>query len=207
LEGYKFDSPKKNKSIFLDSYWSTSSTINIEEYSKKPITKICYLYTKDGKLIKEFPSHTECSEFIGGCSDITRAITEQSLIKNQYYVSNKMVDEFKPKPRKKYLKQTFYVYNVNNEFVGEYIGKEIMGIINLHSWDKINHIFREGANKGWYKNFYLSLEKIDNVPNKKYSNGMMVDIYDKFGNFIETLKTVKEVKEKYNVPTAKLKNI
>jgi len=82
-----------------------------------------------------------------------------------------------------------------------------MGVINLHSWDKINHIFREGKNKGWYKDFYLSLEKIDNVPNKKFSNGIMVDIYDKFGNFIETLKTVKEVKEKYNVPAAKLKNI
>ena len=39
-------------------------------------------------------------------------------------------------------------------FVG--IGKEIMPIISLNSWAKISDIFR--YNKGWYKDFYISLD-------------------------------------------------
>jgi hypothetical protein len=34
-----------------------------------------------------------------------------------------------------------------------------------------------------------------------------VDVYTKYGEFIETLTSVKLVKEKYNVPSAKIKNI
>jgi hypothetical protein len=33
-----------------------------------------------------------------------------------------------------------------------------MKVINLHSWDYINHIFMH--NKNWYKDFYISLEEI-----------------------------------------------
>ena len=39
-----------------------------------------------------------------------------------------------------------------------------------------------------------------------YSIQQGVSAY-KFGNFIETLSTVKEVREKYNVPSSKIKNI
>ena len=77
----------------------------------------------------------------------------------------------------------FYVYDVNNNFIGKFVGKELMKVIDLHSWDYINHIFTK--NKNWYKDFYISLEEIDKVPAKKIGNGICVDIYDKYGNFIE----------------------
>ena len=35
----------------------------------------------------------------------------------------------------------------------------------------------------------------------------MIDIYDTFGNYIETLDNIKDVREKYNIPSSKLKNI
>jgi len=155
-----------------------------------------------------FDSYTSCSEYLGLKYTISkREIESQNPIQNKYYVSDKLMDEFIIKPRRQYLKQTFYVYTVDKVFVGKYIGKEIMKVINLHSWDKISHIFIK--NNNWYKDFYVSLENIDasTVPSKKYSNGIAIDIYDKYGTFIETLKTIKEVKEKYNVPAAKLKNI
>ena len=38
-------------------------------------------------------------------------------------------------------------------------------------------------------------------------NSIKIDIYDKYGNFIETLNTLKQVKEKYKVPASKIKNI
>lgn len=114
------------------------------------------------------------------------------------------MDEFKPSPRKTYIDKTFYVYT-SNEFVGEFKGKEIMNAIGLHSWDYIGHIFSHS--RGWYKDYYVSLEKIEKAPIKKKGNGICVEVYDKYGNHIETLKTIKEVREKYKVPASKLKNI
>ena len=57
------------------------------------------------------------------------------------------------------------------------------------------------------KNFYLSMEKIDKVPERKLGSRIKVDVYTKWGDFIETLNTVKETREKYNIPASKIKNI
>lgn len=202
----RWDSPKKNKCIFLDSYWSTNETINIDEYSRKPLKITTYLYTKEGKLLKEYESQAKCAKDIKyDKGELSRAIRNQTLIKKQYYVSDKMVDEFIPKPRRNYINQTYFVYTKDNKFLGEFFGKELMNVINLHSWDYVNHIFSHNHN--WYKDFYISLEKIEKVPNKKIGNGISVNVYDKYGNFIETLDSVKKVREKYNVPSSKIKNI
>lgn len=52
----RFSGPKRNKCAFLNSYWSTSPEINIDEYSNKNVTNVIYLYNKDGKLLQEFTS-------------------------------------------------------------------------------------------------------------------------------------------------------
>ena len=202
----RFQGPKVNKCLFLDSYWSTTDSINITEYSNKPLTNYTYLYSKEGKLIAEFESQTKCAEYIGyDKGELRRAIKSQTLIKKQYYVSNTIVDEFIPKPRNNYKDQTYYVYDVNNNFIGKFVGKELMKAINLHSWDYIHNIFAH--NRNWYKDFYISLEEVQKVPSKRFGNGICVDIYDKYGNFIEQLKSIKEVKEKYHIPTSKIRNI
>lgn len=204
--GARWNGPKRNKCIFLNSYWSTQPSINIEEYSKKPINKITYLYSKEGKLLKEFSSQTECAKYIPyDTGELSRAIKNQTLIRKQYYVSNELVDEFTPKPRKQFINLTYYVYTKDNIFVGKFFGKELMSAINLHSWDYIHNIFEHNHN--WYKDYYISLEEIEKVPNKKFKNGISVDIYTKYGEYIETLSTTKEVKEKYKVPSSKIKNI
>ena len=202
----KWDGPKRNKCSFLDSYWSTSPTIDVSEYSNKNVTNIIYLYNKDGKLLKEFSTQAECARYIKyDIAEVSRAIKHQTLVKKSYYISNTVVDQFIPKARRNYINETFYVYTVENKFVGECKGKELMNIINLHSWDYIHNIFYH--NNNWYKDFYISLEKIEKVPSKQYGRGMYVSIYDKYGTFIETLSSVKEVREKYKVPASKIKNI
>ena len=194
-----------HKHPFLNYYWSNKNTIDTTEYiTKVPhSTKVTYLYSKEGKCIKEFYSEKECAEYLE-LKDVSKAIKCQSLIKGKYYVSDKLVDEFKPKARTQNSTKTFYVYKDSN-FIGEYIGKEIMKVINLYSWTKINDIFR--YNKGWYKDFYISETKVDKVPIRTKSNDILVDIYTKFGEYIETLDSLKEVREKYKVPSAKIKNI
>jgi hypothetical protein len=123
----------------------------------------------------------------------------------QYYVSDSLVDEMKPKARKQYAKSKIYVYDENSCLIGCGIGKEIMPIIQEYSWQTIRDAFR--YKNGWYKTFYLSMEQIEKVPERKSGSRIKVDVYTKYGDFIETLNTVKEVREKYNIPASKIKNI
>ena len=202
----KWDGPKRNKCAFLDSYWSTSPNIDVSEYSNKNITNIIYLYNKDGKLLKEFSTQAECARYIKYVTaELSRAIKYQTLVKKSYYISNIIVDQFIPKPRRNYMNEIFYVYTVENKFVGECKGKELIDIINLHSWEYIHNIFYH--NNNWYKDFYISLEKIEKIPAKQCGRGICISVYDKHGNFIETLSSIKEVREKYKVPVSKIKNI
>ena len=202
-----FESSKKHKVVFLNSFWASAETININDYHTNIVIRNhIYLYSKSGKLLREFAFLEECAEYTNlTVKELTRAIKNQRLVKDAYYVSNKLLDVFKSKPRNMYKDQIFYVYDVTGKFLGQYKGKEVMKAINLHSWTKICNIFE--INHNWYKDFYVSLEEVKTVPSKQYSGGVCIDVYTKEGDFIETITSIKEVKEKYKVPSAKLKRI
>lgn len=197
-----------DKHPLIDSLWSFQDTIDVSEYSTKPWGEplVTHLYNKDGKWLGEFISRKECAEYIGAKEEVVvKAVKQQSLVLKQYYVSDSLFDEFKPKARTQYAKQLIYVYDEQSNLVGQGIGKEIMPILNEYSWATIRDAFR--YKDGWYKTFYLSFTPVDKVPERKIGSRIKVDIYDKYGNFIETLNTVKEVREKYNVPASKIKNL
>lgn len=202
----KFEYAIHDKHPLLDSLWASTETINISECSSKPWgePKVTHLYNKDGKWLGEFISRKKCAEYIGTKEEVVaKAVKQNSLVLNSYYVSDSMVDEYIPKARKQYAKTLIYVYDKDSNLIGKGIGKEIMSIISEYSWEIIRDAFR--YKQGWYKDFYMSFEEIDKVPERTF--GIKVDIYDKYGNFIETLNSVKEVRQKYNVPSAKIKNI
>lgn len=205
----KFEYAIHDKHPLVDSLWSSSIEINITEYSTKAWgePKVTHLYSKNGKWLKEFFSRKDCAEYIGSTeSAISKAVSNQNLVKKEYYVSDSLVDLFIPKPRKQYCKSKFYIYNTNDgNLIFEGIGKEIMPIIQLNSWSGISDIFR--YKNGFYKDFYISLEKINEIPERRNNQKIKVDIYDKYGNFIETLESVKLVREKYKVPSSKIKNL
>ena len=205
----KFEYAIHDKHPLIDCLWSSKEQIDISEYTTQSWgePKVTHLYSKNGKWIKEFPSRKECAEFIGSTEQaVCKGITQQSLILKQYYVSDKMVDEFKPKARKQHISSTFFVYKEDGSFVGNYFGKDIMNVLGEHSWQKILDCLRYKS--GWYKDFYISEEEpIKTLPEKPNYHGVRVDVYTKYGEFIETLTSVKLVKEKYNVPSSKIKNI
>lgn len=80
-----------------------------------------------------------------------------------------------------------------------------MPILNCYSWETIRDSIR--YKHGWYKDLYISEIELSEIPQKKNNKSIRVDIYDKYGNFIETLDTIKEVKQKYNISASKIKNI
>lgn len=204
----KFDYAVNDKHPLFDSLWSRSDTIDISEYSTKPWgePKVTHLYDINGKWINEFISRKDCADHIGSTEQaVVKAIKQQSLIVKQYYVSDYLVDELKPKARRQYAQARIYVYNEESQLLGSGIGKEIMPIIQEYSWNTIRDAFR--YKDGWYKTFYLSLQEINRVPERILGSRIKIDVYTKYGDFIETLNTVKEVRQKYGVPSSKIKNI
>lgn len=198
----------QDKHPLLGYLWGTTDSIDPTEYYTQTHgePKSVHLYTKDGKWLTEFPSRVECAEYLNvSPTSITQAVKTQRLVQNQYYVSDKLVDLFVPRPRNQYSKTLIYVYNTQSQLVGQGIGPEIMPIINLYSWKYIHDIFR--YQQGWYKDFYLSTVEVTQVPDKYWGNKMQIDVYDKYGNFIESLPTLKEVRQKYKVPSSKIKNL
>lgn len=212
-EFYGYPIEKFNYAVFdkhplVNFLWSHQETIDVSEYTTQPWgePKVTHLYNKEGKWLGEFFSRKECAEYIGTSeATVSKAVLQASLLLKQYYVSDSQVDLYIPKVRNQYIKTMIYVYDKESNLLGQGIGKEIMPIIDTHSWHKINDAFR--YKQGWYNGFYLSLEPIDKVPVRNLKNKIKVDIYDKYGNFIETLDTLKEVKEKYKVPSSKIKNL
>lgn len=201
----KFEYAIHKRHPFLDSYWSTEPEIRLCDYytTKHGQPQQVHLYDLYGKYFKSFNSIKECKEYFGNHKELSEYIKNERPYKG-YYISKKMVEQFIPKPRKQLEHEVIYVYGINKQLIGEYKGKEVMSVLNLHSWSKISDALT--YNNGWYKNFYISLEKVSSIPDKK-SHKMKVDVYDKYGNFIETLDSVKEVKAKYKVHASKIKNI
>ena len=204
----KFEYAIHNKHPFLDSIWSSNKEINYKEYTvtKHGSPQIVYLYSKNGKYLGEFESEKLCAEYIGSTlSSVNHSVKTENLISKQYYVSKTLVDVFIPKPRIQYISQTFYIYTKESKLIFTGIGKEIMPIIGLNSWQKISDIIR--YKNGWYKDFYVSTEEIEKVPEQYNNKSIKVDVYDKYGNFIETMDKIKDVREKYHISASKIKNI
>lgn len=188
---------------FADSFWSFDDKINIDEYNENFVNHITYIYNMEGKLIKLFSEYKELSDFLK-CT-VKQALdaikTQREL--NGYYVSNKLYDLFKPKPRRQNKSQIFHVYKDTGEYLGAYKGKSVMKVINQHSWKKLANTFN--MYDGWYKDFYLSLVTVDKVPERPYKK--KVEVYTKDGNLVETVYNLNILGSKYKVPKNKIVDI
>ena len=190
--------------MFIGYYWAFRKSINVKEYNSKDLNKSTHLYTLGGKWLKEFTSLEDCAEFLKvDIKTILESIKTQHRIGN-YYVSNALTDLFVPKARRQCLHTKFYLYK-NREFIGEYIGKDLLKAIKETSWTKLRNRINDG---GWWGDFYISLNKIseDEIPERK-KREIRIDVYTQYGDFIESINSIKEVREKYNIPSAKMKRI
>ena len=195
-----FGAVEENQQL-VNSYWCYSNNLHYTMDSKQ--LQMWYLYSKEGKLVREFSNKEYLTKYLN-IEDIYYDINNQTLIQGKYYVSNKLLDLYIAKPRKQWLYKTFYVYKKDGSFVGEYHKKEIMRVIKLHSWNKIDDIFK--FNNGWYEDFYISLKPIDKLPERIIKNTSF-DIYTTYGDFIENIKDEQELMDKYAIKKHQVKRI
>lgn len=197
---YRLTLAKEDKQLFLRSYWSDTNKINLSEYTSSK-DSIIYLYYKFGKLYRVFSNLNKCAEFLNADVNILlKYKNSERLFNNQYFISNARREQFIPKPRRIYLHETFHVYK-DGKFLVECVGKELMKVINMHSWKKLSIIMNNGGN---YKNFKIELAPEIIIPNYFTQE---VDVCDIDGILLETMSCLKEVHDKYKISHSKLKNI
>ena len=82
------------------------------------------------------------------------------------------------------------------EFIGAFVGKDIMLPLATFSWKKIKNILT--LYDGKKDDLYVTLTAPKTI---------RIDVYDLSGNFIEQFTSEREVRNKYNMSVAKFKQI
>ncbi len=187
---FKFQNAVNEKILFLNSFWSKYKRIDLNKFINKSYSNYYYLYNIDGKLLREFNSKFNCAKYLNvDIKELDNCIKSQNIIQDEYFVSTKMCDLFYSKPRNRYKKAKFFVYDSDMNFITECVGKELMCVIGLHSWAKISKIFELNHNK--YLNYKIFLE-----PQHSYKG---IYVYDKFGNLIKRYDQIEDVQKDYNL--------
>lgn len=186
-------------------FWSRKEQINRKEYSNGTPKKPVYKYLKNGKLIKEYDSLTECAKKENkSASSLITAIQGESLVDKNFYYSFNLTDEFKPKPRISLRGKKFYLYTLDGEYLQEFQNcKELQDFMGVKSFSSVSDVINR--RNGLYKEYQIKLEKFDKIPPvEKRCAKKKVDVFDKTGNLLGTYNSVAEAAKNYN---AKLSSV
>lgn len=186
-------------------FWSREEIIDRKKYSNGTPRKSVYKYLKNGKLIKEYNSLTECAkEENKSASSLITAIQGESLVDKEFYYSFKLTDEFKPKPRISLKGKKFYLYTLSGEYIQEFQNcKELQNFMGVKSFSSVSDVINR--RNGLYKEYQIKLEKFDKIPPvEKRCVKKKVDVFDKTGNLLGTYDSISEAAKSYN---AKLSSV
>lgn len=192
---------------FHNSFWSFNKSIDKKDYKKeKTYMQTIYLYNMDGKLLYEFANKQVCADALGlNEKGIITYINSQIIVNDEFYLSNKLTDEFKVKPRRQYNKATFYVYDKNNNLIGTAKGKKVMPIIKNFSWRTIQKIMQE--QNGNYLDMHITVDPLVSENKRSENKIPEIEIYDKYGNYIETSTDFSQIQKDYGISKCELKHL
>lgn len=181
-------------------FWSRDKEINLSLYSKGDSKVAVYKYTKNGKLVIIYESILDASrkENIER-TKLSVAIKSETLI-NDFYFSNKLYDEFSPKPRISLRNKKFYLYKLSGEFIQEFdSGKDLLAFLKSKSWNTVYRAIH--IQNGIYKDYQIKLEYLgDRIPPmQNKSLAKPVNVYTKDGQFIKTCESVQQACKEFDV--------
>lgn len=199
-----FDLAVISKTKLLDSFWTyNEKKIKYHDFWNGHVQYI-YAYSLEGKCLYFYESQEMAAEQLQvSVETIKEAILKQIPV-GKYYITNKLVAEFNPKPRRQFAKSIIHVWNADKEYLGAYKGKAVMKVIGTHSWQKISNAVH--LMNGWYRDFYINTEKIDEVPDK-VKKIPLIEVYTRTGEYIETVEGLKALKEKYHMTSSEANKI
>jgi hypothetical protein len=185
----------ENKGSCCGYFWSLTDDIKPEEYTMYK-GQYCYQYNEDGKLIDSFESIQKAAKETGIPKDAIQRAIKAGYKTKGYYFDLKLHESYQGQKKVSLKKKTLYVYNLQGEFLAELKNsEEICKYFDIKTTWPITSSMRC---KRPYKDYQLSLEKLDKMPpvfSKKNTNKPIMQ-YDLTGNFIKEFSSITEaVKE------------
>lgn len=196
-----------NKQRLYNFYWSYNKEININQYSSPTDSKKVYKYNKSGKCIQIYNSLYEAYKENGykSASELTNRISEGALTKGYYY-SFELVEQFIPMKCVDLKNKTFYLYNLNGEFI-----REINTLKNLRTHLEITSNSRIKTaifSKKPLKDVLITLEKVDKLqPYVKPNNKKTVLLYTISGEFIKEFESITKLCKEYSLDGSTVRKI
>ena len=189
----------KYKSCCKNFFWSKEKSININEYTYNTdsVPIVCYQYNLDGKLVNIYNSILEASKE----NNVTAALVRRAIYGgykvNDYYYSSKIYENYTRKEKVSIRNKPIYVYTLKGKFVTELKNsEEIYNFFNIKSTWVITTTIR---NKKPYKEYQISLEKLDSMPEviNKRNIPKKVGRYSLTGDLLEMFDSATKACEKY----------
>ena len=196
-----------NKQRLYNFYWSYEREINIEQYSSPTDVKKVYKYNENGKCIQIYDSLYKAYKDNGykSAAELTNRISEGALTKGYYY-SFELVEQFIPMKCSDLNNKTFYLYNLNGDFIKEVKTlKELRTYLNTNSNSKIKTAI---FSKKPLKDTLITLEKFENLsPYIKPNNKKSVLLYTISGEFVKEFESITQLCKEYNLDGSTVRKI
>lgn len=178
----------------LKYLWSDVKEFNILNFHINENKKTTYLYSNEGKFIKEFNSITECANFIEKTpSRVQHCIKDKTCINKQWYVSNIFYEEFLIPKKESHRDKPIYQYDLEGNFIKEFPNqKTIAEYLGLKSCN-VGNAIKQGHS---YHGFQWSFTKVPFMKKLESKSGRIrkVGRYSKDGELLETFNSVNETK-------------
>ena len=189
----------KYKSCCKNFFWSKEKSINIDEYTYKTDSNpvICYQYNLSGKLVNTYNSIIEASKDNNATAPQIRRAIYGGYRVGDYYYSSKIYENYTGQLKVSLKKQPIYIYTLNGEFVTKLKNsEEIYNFFNIKSTGVVTTAIR---NKKPYKEYQISLEKLDSMPEviNKRNMPKKVGRYSLTGDLLEMFDSATKACEKY----------
>lgn len=190
-------------------YWSREKSINVEEYSKGDEKKTVYKYSLDGKCIAIYPSIREAAiEEEIERTVLSTDIRMESLVKNSFYFSTTLYEQFIPKKKTSLRGKSYYLYTIEGNYIDKYeSSNELLEYFQVKGWNTIYRAIH--AQDGVYKNYQILTEyKGENIePKINKSKPKKVDVFKEDGSFIKTCDSVQKASKEFNVHLSSLNRV
>lgn len=180
-------------------YWSYSDKINLNDFAEHVNTPIYYVYDATTlKVINTFISLPKASKELGVSMQQLQLCVKGKFKTKNYYISNKLYDEFPVSSTINLKYCTVYVYSLNGDFITELnTTEEMCEFFKVKRTTNINRSIRAERP---FKGYQLSLEKVDKMPacTDKTNKSKKVGRFSKTGELLETFDSTTAAIKKYN---------
>lgn len=183
---------------YQNYFWSLEPTINIDEYTNYVSGTVIYKYDgTTGKFVDSYNSMTIAAQENGILIQQIQSAVKGGYLADGNYYSKELHEIYKGDTKISIKNKPLYVYTLDGEFVKELNGStEICEFLEAKFINAVTAAMRQHRP---YKNYQLSLEKVESMPAviNKRNEKKKIARYDLAGNLLETYPSITSAVNAY----------